>query len=135
MHGDTLSCLCQMLSCTCVTMVLTRCPDWWAHEPTLLRYLSDLLAAELAQARLGRTVRAAPWPPALDFVRDLGADSLELLGMAACMDEALHLRDTGAGAAPDQGLLARPRLPDWLGAARTGLAAGADRVSFRTSGS
>jgi 4-coumarate--CoA ligase (photoactive yellow protein activation family) len=116
-----------------------RCPDWWAHEPTLRRYLSDLLAAELAQARPGRALRAAPWPPALDFVRDLGADSLELLGMAASLDQALHLggsgSDAGSGAGPDQGLLARPCLADWLDAARAGLAAGARQLSFRTSGS
>lgn len=110
-----------------------RCPDWWADERTLLRYLSDLLAFELAGARPGRAPRPAPWPPALDFVRDLGADSLELLGMATTLAGALHLRDGGAGA--DAGLLARPRLADWVRAAREGLAAGASRLSFYTSGS
>ena len=93
-----------------------HCPDWWAHAPTLLRYLGDLLAADLAQARPGRTARAAPWPLALDFVRDLGADSLELLGMATRLAEALHLG--GEGSSLDERLLARPCLADWLGAAR-----------------
>lgn len=110
-----------------------RYPDWWEDEATLLRYLSDLLASELAQARPGRAPRPAPWPPTLDFVRDLGADSLELLGMATALAGALHLRDGGAGV--DEGLLARSCLAGWARAAREGLAAGASRMGFYTSGS
>src|SRR5206468_10834539 len=107
------------------------CPDWWAHGPSLHRFVVDLLAAELAQARPGRPPRAAPWPLDLEFVRDLGADSLELHGMGTALADALDLRAAGG----DERLLARPCLEDWLDAAREGLRPDASRVSFRTSGS
>jgi 4-coumarate--CoA ligase (photoactive yellow protein activation family) len=111
-------------------------PRWWDDEPTLLRFVSDLLAAELAQARPGRSAAALPWPPELAFERDLGADSLELLGMGTALAEALQL----ARADIDASLLARPRLDDWVRAARDGLRAAAEAeieaaLTFRTSGS
>jgi 4-coumarate--CoA ligase (photoactive yellow protein activation family) len=106
---------------------------WWAHHPTLLRLVSDLLAAELAQARPGRPPAPPPWPGGLDFVRDLGADSLELLGMGTTLAEALHLRFHDGEL--DARLLARPVLEEWVAAARAGLAAGAQAITFRTSGS
>ena len=106
---------------------------WWAHHPTLLRVVTDVLAAELAQARPGRPPLPAPWPAGLDFVRELGADSLELLGMGTALAEALHLqlRD-GTLDAP---LLGRPVLEEWVAAAHAGLAAGGQAITFRTSGS
>jgi 4-coumarate--CoA ligase (photoactive yellow protein activation family) len=107
-------------------------PDWWDGEPAVLRVVSDLLAAELAQVRPGRMVPPLPWPPGLDFVRELGADSLELLGMGTALAEALHLER----AEVDARLLARPRLHEWVAAARAGLAADAGgALTFRTSGS
>jgi long-chain acyl-CoA synthetase len=104
---------------------------WWEHAPSLQRFVTDLLAAELALARPGRPPRAAPWPLELEFVRDLGADSLELHGMGTALADALDLRAAGV----DERLLARPCLKDWLDAARAGLSENASRVSFRTSGS
>jgi long-chain acyl-CoA synthetase len=106
-------------------------PEWWTHAPSLQRFVVDLLAAELATARPGRPPRAAPWPLALEFVRDLGADSLELHGMGTALADALDLR----GAGVDERLLARPCLADWLDAARESLGADAARIAFRTSGS
>jgi 4-coumarate--CoA ligase (photoactive yellow protein activation family) len=111
-------------------------PDWWEDEPALLRFVSDLLAAELAHARPGRPAPPLPWPRELAFDRDLGVDSLELLGMGTALAEALQL----ARADIDASLLARPRLDDWVRAAREGLraaaAAGEDSaLTFRTSGS
>lgn len=111
-------------------------PDWWDDAAAVQRFVSDLLAAELAQARPGRTVPPLPWPRGTDVVRDLGADSLELLGMGTALAEALHLERADV----DERLLARPGLDDWVEAARTGLrAAAADGegapVTFRTSGS
>jgi 4-coumarate--CoA ligase (photoactive yellow protein activation family) len=111
-------------------------PDWWDDESALLRFVSDLLAAELAQARPGRSAPALPWPRELVFERDLGADSLELLGMGTALAEALQL----ARADIDASLLARPRLDDWVRAARDGLRAAAAAnedaaLTFRTSGS
>jgi long-chain acyl-CoA synthetase len=108
-------------------------PAWWAHHPTLLRFVTDLLAAELAHARPGRPPAPAPWPDGLDFVRDLGADSLELLGMGTALAEALHLRPHDGEL--DARLLARPVLDEWVAAARAGLAAGGQAITFRTSGS
>jgi 4-coumarate--CoA ligase (photoactive yellow protein activation family) len=109
-------------------------PDWWEDAAAVRRVVSDLLAAELAQARPGRTAAPLPWPAELDFVRDLGADSLELLGMGTALAEALQL----ARADVDARLLARPRLDHWTDAVREGLrgaGAGAAAVTFRTSGS
>jgi 4-coumarate--CoA ligase (photoactive yellow protein activation family) len=109
-------------------------PDWWDSEPAVLRVVSDLLAAELAQARPGRMAPPLPWARELDFVRELGVDSLELLGMGTALAEALHLERADV----DARLLARPRLEDWVAAARAGLCAGAEGaapLTFRTSGS
>lgn len=105
--------------------------DWWLSVPAVRRVVSDLLAAELAQARPGRAAPALPWPRGLDFVRDLGADSLELLGMGTALAEALHLDR----AEIDARLLARPGLDDWVAAAGAGLRAGGMPLTFRTSGS
>ncbi|QJE02699.1 AMP-binding protein [Massilia forsythiae] len=129
---------------------------WWAHEPTLRRFIGDLLAAELAQARPGRAAPPPPWPHGVDLVRDLGADSLDLLAMGSALAEALHLHQRGpAGGAhpgPADRLLALSALDDWIDAVRTGLraqwaapdgGAGSDAdaganaavLTFRTSGS
>jgi 4-coumarate--CoA ligase (photoactive yellow protein activation family) len=111
-------------------------PDWWEDEAALLRVVSDLLAAELAQARPGRPPTPLPWPVQADLVRELGADSLELLGMGTALAEALHLDRADV----DARLLARPTLGEWVAAGREALrAAAADgegmTLSFRTSGS
>jgi long-chain acyl-CoA synthetase len=82
-------------------------PAWWAHAPPM-----------------------PPWPGSLDLVADLGADSLELLGMATALAEALQLD----GAALGERLLARPVLAAWAEAARAGLRADGG-VTFRTSAS
>lgn len=103
---------------------------WWAHQPTLLRVLSDLLAGELALMRPGVPRRAPPWPPALDLAADLGADSLELLGLATAMEQVL-----GIGCIGEERVLANPRLDAWLEAAASGLEGGSGVISFRTSGS
>jgi 4-coumarate--CoA ligase (photoactive yellow protein activation family) len=106
-------------------------PSWWEHPSALHRVVADLLAAELAAARPGRMVRAQPWPAALDLVQDLGADSLELMGMATALAEALHLQHGDV----DAHLLAAPRLEHWIAAAAASLRADAGTITFRTSGS
>jgi 4-coumarate--CoA ligase (photoactive yellow protein activation family) len=108
-------------------------PDaWWAHGDTLARVVTDLLAAELAQMRPGRPPAALPWPLETRFVQDLGADSLELMGLGTALAEALHLQRGGI----DEQLLVRPCLGDWIASARAGLdAAAAPALTFRTSGS
>lgn len=96
-----------------------------------MRVVTDLLAAELAQARPGRPPRPAPWPADCDFRNDLGVDSLELLGMATALADALHLASGGGDGPP----LSSPCMADWLDAARLGLGNSGGEVSFRTSGS
>lgn len=115
-------------------------PDgWWTHGDALRRVVTDLLAAELAQMRPGRPSSPASWSPDTQFVRDLGVDSLELMGLGTALAEALHLQRGGI----DEQLLARPCVGDWIASARAGLDAcagsGADvdapALTFRTSGS
>lgn len=110
--------------------VLTSPQSWWAHRPTLLRVVSDLLAGELALMRPGHIRRPLPWPRGLDLAADLGADSLELLGLATAMEQVLAI-----GCIGEEQVLADPRLDAWVEAAAAGLADGGDIVSFRTSGS
>lgn len=117
-------------------------PDgWWTRGGALARVVTDLLAAELAQMRPGRAPSPLPfpWPSDTRFVRDLGVDSLELMGLGTALAEALHLQRGGI----DEQLLARPCVGDWIASARMGLEAclraGADvdapPLTFRTSGS
>ncbi|MFK3740603.1 AMP-binding enzyme [Massilia sp. TN1-12] len=108
-------------------------PDasWWEDASALRRFVADLLAAELALARPGRPPLAPPWPDALDLARDVGADSLELMGMSTALAEALHM-EKGSADAP---LLSAPRLAHWLAAAAASLRADGGRLTFRTSGS
>ena len=110
--------------------VFTNHDPWWSDPPTLLRVVSDLLAGELALMRPGLARRALPWPPELDLARDLGADSLELLGLAAAMEQVLAI-----GCIGEERVLANPRLGAWAEAVAAGLAGGTDVVRFRTSGS
>lgn len=113
-------------------MTVTTPPElrWWTHRPSLLRVLSDLLAGELASMRPGIKRRPLPWPPELDLMADLGADSLELLGLATTMEQVL-----GIGCIGEERVLAAPRLDAWLEAAASGLEQGPGLMRFRTSGS
>jgi long-chain acyl-CoA synthetase len=108
----------------------TSSSAWWADKTSLARFVADLLAAELAQARPGQPPLSASWSARLDLVRDLGADSLELMGMATALAEALDLRSGF-----DARLLAEPQLDYWVDAAAASLHGAGERISFRTSGS
>lgn len=110
--------------------VLTSSQCWWSHRPTLVRVVSDLLAGELAQMRPGLARRSPPWPPELDLAADLGADSLELLGLATAMEQVLAI-----GCIGEDRVLADPHLGAWVDAVAGGLDAGGQAVGFRTSGS
>lgn len=103
---------------------------WWQDAPTLQRVVGDLLAGELALMRPGTRFPAQPWPSALDLRADLGADSLDLMGLASAMEAMLHLRR-----APEAPLLPRTILQDWVDAAGVGLADDGSALTFRTSGS
>ncbi len=116
-----------------IMTVLTASRSWWEHRPTLERVVSDLLAGELALMRPGQPRRGLPWPPGLDLAADLGADSLELLGLATAMEQVLAI-----GCIGEDRVLANPRLDAWVDAVAAGLAKSPDegkRMVFRTSGS
>ena len=98
----------------------------------LARLVRDLVAAELAAARPGRSqALPATWPPGLDLVADLGADSLDLMGAATSLADLLGFSRAGM----EDALLAQTKLADWIGAARTSLARDDSILTFRTSGS
>jgi len=108
----------------------TPAARWWAHRPTLTRVVSDLLAGELALMRPGLARRPLPWPIDTDLAADLGADSLELLGMATAMEQVLAI-----GCIGEDRVLANPRLGAWVDAVAAGLRESGERMVFRTSGS
>lgn len=110
--------------------VFTHPAPWWAHRPSLQRVVADLLAAELALMRPGRARHPLPWRPDFDLAADLGADSLELLGLASAVEQALAV-----GCIGEERVLAHPRLDAWVDAVAAGLAVAGDILSFRTSGS
>lgn len=105
--------------------------DWWQEESALRRVVGDLVAAELALARPGRALPALPWPEETDLAADLGADSLDLMGAATALGDLLQFGQAGM----QDALLGRPRLADWVAAARASLAGFDAQLVFRTSGS
>lgn len=106
---------------------------WWCDEPVLRRVLADLLAGEMVLMRPGMRLLAQPWPTELDLRADLGADSLDLMGLATAMETVLRLRRPAAR--DDAAPLAGTRLQNWVAAARSGLDADGSALTFRTSGS
>jgi 4-coumarate--CoA ligase (photoactive yellow protein activation family) len=109
-----------------------RHPAWWQHPPSLARLVRDLVAAELAAARPGRSLALpSSWPRELDLAADLGADSLDLMGAATSLADLLGFARAGS----EDALLARTRLADWVAGARASLALDDSVLTFRTSGS
>ncbi|MDB5792885.1 MAG: hypothetical protein JWQ80_2909 [Massilia sp.] len=105
--------------------------QWWQDDLALERVVRDLVAFELAQARPGRVLPPQPWPANLDFVADLGADSLDLMGAATALGDLLGFGRSGMADA----LLGQPLLASWVIAARTSLERHDAALVFRTSGS
>ena len=105
--------------------------NWWQEESVLRRVVGDLVAAELALARPGRALPALPWSVDVDLAADLGADSLDLMGAATALGDLLQFGQAGM----QDALLGRPRLADWVAAARVSLAGFDAQLVFRTSGS
>ncbi len=107
-------------------------PLWWQHGPALERVVRDLVAAELAGARPGRTLAPAPsWTADLDLAADLGADSLDLMGAATSLADLLGFARAGF----QDALLAQTRLTGWIATAQASLAIDDGALTFRTSGS
>lgn len=105
---------------------------WWRERARLRRYVTDLLAHELAAARRGAAaLPPRPWDDALAIDRGLGADSLEVMALAAALAEAIHLERAGI----EDALLARRTLGAWVDVAAAGLAHFDGEATFRTSGS
>lgn len=113
------------------TMQASEYPQWWQSHTSVERLVRDLVASELAQARPGGVLPPQPWPADMDFVADLGADSLNLMGAATALGDLLGFGRAGMADA----LLGRPLLASWVEAARTSLARHDGGLVFRTSGS
>ena len=106
---------------------------WHQRQGVLACFVTDLVAAELAQLRPGSLqLPDRPWAAdlALDE-RGLGLDSLERLSVASALSEALHLDESGI----EDTLLAKRFFGEWLDVASDGLDVFDARLTFRTSGS
>jgi 4-coumarate--CoA ligase (photoactive yellow protein activation family) len=110
---------------------LTR--PWHQQPGVLARFIADLVVDETAHLRPGAAaLRAGPWPLDTSMGEDgLGLDSLERMAVAAALNEALHLHESGA----DDLLTTHTTFGDWLQIAERALAQFDARLTFRTSGS
>lgn len=107
---------------------------WWQDRDALNRFLCDLLAGEFARLRPGSSSRNAPhsWPETFSLGQEgLGADSLDVLHLAAALNEALHLHRSGI----EDYLLVRRTVGEWLDICEAALGRFDGALSFRTSGS
>jgi long-chain acyl-CoA synthetase len=105
---------------------------WWREELALRRFVSDVIAGHLSVLRpTARPLPASPLHADLDLTRDLGIDSLELVGIASALNEVLHLHESGV----EDHLLMCATIGEWVTTAAEGLDAFSDRLTFRTSGS
>lgn len=106
--------------------------EWWQHEPVVRRFVSDLIAGELARLRpTGLAVPASPFDRTLSLTDDLGVDSLELVSIAGTVNEILHLHESGV----EDRLLMQRRIGEWTEIAIEGLSVYSATMTFRTSGS
>ena len=86
----------------------------------------------MAQLRPGGWPRPPDgWQAQHHWVHDLGADSLELMGLTSALADAVRLRDIDAA----RSLYAQPTWGHWLAVAAASLDAHGHEASFRTSGS
>ena len=106
-------------------------PAWWEHDAHVLRFVCDLIDSELSMLRRSRIAPPLPWAGTLHIGRDLGTDSLELLGLATAFSEMLHLHRSGI----EDYLLARLEIQDWAAIAQQSLRHFSSELTFRTSGS
>ena len=95
------------------------------------RFIADLIASELAAMRRPVDIATGGWTRDTHLNEDLGVDSLELMGLASALAEALHMHESGI----EDYLLARRTLGDWCAIAQASLEKFSARMTFRTSGS
>ncbi|CAN5251629.1 hypothetical protein BH11PSE10_BH11PSE10_02670 [soil metagenome] len=107
---------------------------WHDRPGALARFISDLVADELARLRPGAPMALPPrpWPVALQLDEDgLGLDSLDRMAVAAALTEALHLHESGI----EDLLLAQRGFGEWVETAAESLRRFDAALTFRTSGS
>ena len=106
--------------------------SWWHDETVVRRVVSDVIAGQMSTLRpTGFATPPSPYEPPLSLSRDLGVDSIELVGVASALNTMLHLHETGV---EDQ-LLMRPTIGSWVETAIEGLETFSSAVTFQTSGS
>jgi 4-coumarate--CoA ligase (photoactive yellow protein activation family) len=104
---------------------------WWTARPALLRFVADLVAAELAALRHDPLVQPEGWAETLSLERELGMDSLEFLHVAGALSNALQMHHSGV----EDYLLARRTLGDWADIAELALRHHDGELTFSSSGS
>lgn len=104
---------------------------WWDEKSALIRFISDLVAAELTALRHELVLPAVQWDEAFSLEQDLGLDSLELLHVAGALTDTLQLRRAGL----EDYLLVRRTLGDWANIVAVSLHECGDEITFHTSGS
>ncbi len=110
-------------------------------RPALLRVLTSLLQSELKAISRGRGAAGeagpsqAVWPETLRLTGEetpsLHCDSLDVLRLAAAVNEMFHLYEAGE----ELGLLSSETLGSWLDSIEAAWRGGVHRVTFTTSGS
>lgn len=106
----------------------------WHQQPAALaRFVADLVVEETTHLRPGAAaLPAGPWPLDTSMGEDgLGLDSLERMAVAAALNEALHLHESGAEVL----LTTHTTFGDWLQVTERALARFDARLTFFTSGS
>jgi len=104
---------------------------WWSARPALLRFVADLVAAELAALRHDPLLQSAGWTEDLSLEHDLALDSLEFLHIAGTLSTALQMHHSGV----EDYLLARRTLGDWIDIAGVALGHYDGELVFTSSGS
>lgn len=107
----------------------------------LARVLTSLLQSEMkqgsfgAKADRGLLATGDEWPEDLHFAENapsgLGCDSLDILRLAAAVNEMFHLYE----AEQERDLLSADTFGDWLDSIEKAWASGVARITFMTSGS
>ncbi len=105
---------------------------WWQDTATLTRFVTSVIAGELAALRPREPVPRRPWPAEFPIgAGGLDADSLELLALAASLGQRLQFHRTGL----EDLLLAHRTVDGWSRIAERSLRLFDAEITFLTSGS